>query len=1598
MSDVNIGTLSGLIQLTDEFSPVLDKADMRLESSAKYAESLGNSFSSAGRSLLPFSAGLGLVGGAAIKMATDLNENLANVSALLTDLSGTELDKVVGSMREGVQKLAVDMGKSSSDISGGLYEVISSLGYTDDTFGQLEISAKAGAAGLASTQEAFKFLSAVTKTYGDTSEGAFKKVANLGFQAVNLGQTTFPELAASIGGVAPIAKTVGVSMEEMFAIIATATGVTGNTNEVITQMASAISGLITPNKEMTTALEAMGVASGKALIQENGLVGALQKLTKYAEGAGVEVAELLGRKEGYILTSALAGAQAEDFGKKLGKMGEAADKNANIVGDAFQKQTQGVNSAGFAWKQFRAEMGTVLEDLGQELIPVLHDAFKALRPLFDLLKTGLQIFSSLPQPIKTFAIALAGIAVIAAPTLLFFGSLSTGLASFITLAGKIGPAATMITTALKGVQGAKTAQAATSFGTDIIGGMSKSGNAVGGVLRNYDVVAKGMSDAATKIGASTGQINKYTGDMIKGMSAAGQAAAGQTSIWTKFFTAISGGFATIGGWITKIFPSFTGFFTTIGGWLARIIPMFTSWSGVMTILTRVFAAVRVGLAAFTGPIGWIITAVTLLVPLLYKWIGGWEGIKDIAGRVWKVLEAGWQVVKDLTTVLSWLAGEVLKGLYDSFMEIVGYVAAKVAPAFEWISELVGDAGTAIMHYGGIALEWLIMPWQKFASFLYNNLPGVKTFVDAIFGGVGGTIQGIMNKIGALVDWARDKLTWLHNAAEAIRGGQGELPALPPVPGSTLPKPFIGPQAPMGPFEGPTIKSPSSNTNMMVDELNKYKAALAGLKPEVRANIQAGLEMGMSHDAIAKKLNIAEPVVDMFAKSVSASGKAAKQAAKDFDEYTGAAAMKDASELATALGSGKLELVRMTEEQQRRVADVLAKGSAAWTAAGKVVPASVNKQIDAVTKLRIIPDMLEKGNEFARDSQKKLVDDFLKQNERLVEARMEAFKEAVFAADDITQEYKRSFMSASELAIDDAERLRDELLKSIEPLRGSALFDPALIAIWDTFNKKLYAIKDPVNFAKEKFEELRDSGKASAEEIRDAWEDWFELMFQAKFPWMDKLRHDLGNLTYAFDTLADAVGGSFGEILRDLGDFNRAMDLGLGGFKDMAKGVELYKSGDKMGGIAQTASGASSIYAGMMQATPAGGNSAANIAKGAGYGAMQGMMVGAMWGKAAGAWGMAIGAAAGAVVGFVRSRMVSKEEKEARKTYHEWEDMIADSLTWGQAAEAQGRKWAAVNISVRDSYLAVGYSEEQAMAALEKLNAATHISSEAVAEEMRKINNVREEAIRDQERLTKAVEKYGFTMEEVGAVMRQQQMHATAVDLIEDWRVLVNSGINFALVNERMADAINEYFHMALKTGAEVPAAFEPILRKMVETGDLTNLNGEAITDLNSVSITWARTMGQEFDRMIEKMEQMFERVFGVTDAINDIPRTVNVDINYNVRTPSEDALPTGWVAQPRSPSDEPGALAGYARGTQGQYLDFGAGTPVVLHGRERVSTWGEDEMEGGGLTIVNNITVNAYNEGDYERAIREHTTPVLVDAVLRHNVANSRDKLRRGLK
>ena len=189
--------------------------------------------------------GLGI---AAIKASTDLNAAMANVASL-----GVPIERVE-ELKSSVQDVAIEVGKTTGDIAGGLYQVISAFGDSVDTVEILRINAIAAAAGLATTEDAIALTSAVTKGFGDTSADAVQKAADLAFVTVQLGQTTFPELASAMGKVVPLAATLGITQEELFASMATLTGVTGNAAEVTTQMRATYQALIKPTADMATGL------------------------------------------------------------------------------------------------------------------------------------------------------------------------------------------------------------------------------------------------------------------------------------------------------------------------------------------------------------------------------------------------------------------------------------------------------------------------------------------------------------------------------------------------------------------------------------------------------------------------------------------------------------------------------------------------------------------------------------------------------------------------------------------------------------------------------------------------------------------------------------------------------------------------------------------------------------------------------------------------------------------------------------------------------------------------------------------------------------------------------------------------------------------------------------------------------------------------------------------------------------------------------------------------------------------------------------------------------------------------------------------------
>lgn len=196
---------------------------------------------------------------------------------------------------------------------------------------------------------------------------------------------------------------------------------------------------------------------------------------------------------------------------------------------------------------------------------------------------------------------------------------------------------------------------------------------------------------------------------------------------------------------------------------------------------------------------------------------------------------------------------------------------------------------------------------------------------------------------------------------------------------------------------------------------------------------------------------------------------------------------------------------------------------------------------------------------------------------------------------------------------------------------------------------------------------------------------------------------------------------------------------------------------------------------------------------------------------------------------------------------------------------------------------------------------------------------------DQERLAAAVEKYQFSFEQLGPSLQKQRLDDQAKELIEDWRVLVGAGLDIGLVNEKMSEAINSYLQTALKVGSEVPNAFRPILEQMLAQGTLTDAAGNAITDLEAAGITFSESMTEGFTRVVEKLDELISRLGLAGQAIANLPSpSVNVP---SYEQPSQDGLP------------------GFATGTRGRFLDFGAGTPVMLHGRERVMTEGESTSD-----------------------------------------------------
>lgn len=359
------GDPSGLISAANRANLSLAGVNKMASNVAKQGlGALNNGFrATAGIIQASFVGAMGAGAGATIFAVTETNKfnaSMANVASLMPGATAR-----VNELKAGVQDLAIKMGVSTDDISGGLYQVVSAFGDTADSMKILEINAKSAKAGLATTTDAINLTSAVTKAYGDTSAEAVQKASDLALMTVRLGQTTFPELASSVGRVTPLMKQLGGSQEELFAVMATMTGVTGGAAEVSTQLAGALQSVMAPTKDTSELMKKLGFANGQAMIKGLGVQGSIKALVGEANRSGKPLQNFIGSIEGQVLSLGLAGPQAEDYKNKLAQMGLAA----GATDAAFAEQTTGVNALGFKFAQIKTQAVVLAQKFGDKLAP-----------------------------------------------------------------------------------------------------------------------------------------------------------------------------------------------------------------------------------------------------------------------------------------------------------------------------------------------------------------------------------------------------------------------------------------------------------------------------------------------------------------------------------------------------------------------------------------------------------------------------------------------------------------------------------------------------------------------------------------------------------------------------------------------------------------------------------------------------------------------------------------------------------------------------------------------------------------------------------------------------------------------------------------------------------------------------------------------------------------------------------------------------------------------------------------------------------------------------------------------------------------------------
>lgn len=657
-----------VIQLKDNMSKPLERANASMQAHAKQWARTGKEIQRTGRNVT--NAGKGLTrsltvpivgaGAASIKCAADFEKGMSDVMAIM-GTTGSKADK----QKKQLEDHAKSMSKNgfSADEVAEAYKYMGMAGWKT---GQI----------LKGTEPIMKLAAATNTDVGRTSDIVTDALTAFGAKAKDTAKltdilakvstnsnTNVEMLGETFKYAAPVAGAFGYSMSETAAMSGLMANAGIKASQAGTTLRSTMTNILAPTKAAAGMMEKYGINSKE--MAKLPLAKQLEKLRDTYRG--------LEKDEKGAFAKAIAGKNAMSGFQSIMKVSDKAfngftksvKNSSGAVDKMFKTSTDNLNGQ---LKVLKAEAKNAAVSFGEVMLP-------AVKKVVTWLQKGTKWLNNLSKEEREHIVKIAAIVAALGPVLIVLGKITT-------IAGKVVSGFSMIAKAggfLAALSGP---------GAIVVGVVAAIAAAVAWCVTHWEDMKDSVMACWDAIKPIVDAIKKAFEGLFGGITSGGKEASKKV---TEFFKGALAVIAKILGWIAPIVAKIVEVIGKIVAKIAEIIKkiadkikafyekhkkqidgianfikgVFNTIADVFeAVIMPVFDAIGNAISGVIDAIGGILDFITGVFTL--DWEQAWEGIKEIFAGIWEAIS---DIVTGVINGMIWGINKVIDAInwvHDAF--------------------------------------------------------------------------------------------------------------------------------------------------------------------------------------------------------------------------------------------------------------------------------------------------------------------------------------------------------------------------------------------------------------------------------------------------------------------------------------------------------------------------------------------------------------------------------------------------------------------------------------------------------------------------------------------------------------------------------------------------------------------------------------------------------------------------------------------------------------------------------------------------------------------------------------------------------------------